>query len=70
LGPIIVGENSVISAGAIVTKNVPANSIAYGVNRFKPKDVNYDFLYNSKMMPAEEIIEANNKFIAKFVKKE
>jgi serine O-acetyltransferase len=34
LEPIIVGENSVVAAGAIITKDVPANSIIYGVNQF------------------------------------
>jgi serine O-acetyltransferase len=70
LGPVIVGENSVIAAGAIITKNIPANSIAYGVNQFKLKDDNYDFLYNSNMIHFEKIIEANNKLIAKFTEKE
>ena len=59
LGPIIIGENSVIAAGAIITKDIPANSIAYGVNQFKPKDANYDFIYNSNMINFEKIIEAN-----------
>lgn len=31
LGSIIVGENSIIGANAVVTKNVPPNSIAMGV---------------------------------------
>jgi serine O-acetyltransferase len=66
LGPIIIGENSVVAAGAIITKDMPANSVAYGVNQFKPKDANYDLVYNSKMINFEKIIEANNKLIAKF----
>jgi serine O-acetyltransferase len=70
LGPIIIGENSVVAAGAIITKNIPANSIAYGVNQFKPKDANYDFVYNSKMIHSEKIIEINNKLVAKFIGKE
>ena len=65
LGPIIIGENSVVAAGAIITKNMPANSIVYGVNQFKPKDPNYDFIYNSNMINSEKIIEANKKLIAK-----
>jgi serine O-acetyltransferase len=32
LGPIVIGENTVIGTGAIITKDVPPNSIAYGVN--------------------------------------
>ncbi len=66
-GPIIIGENSVVAAGAIITKNIPANSIAYGVNQFKAKDANYDFIFNSKMPAFEKVIEANKKVIAKFI---
>jgi len=65
LGPIIIGENSVVAAGAIITKNIPANSIAYGVNQCKPKDSNYDFVYNSNMIHFEKLIEVNKKLIAK-----
>jgi serine O-acetyltransferase len=66
LGPIIIGENSVVAAGAIITKDIPADSIAYGVNQFRPKDASYDLIYNSNMIHFEKIIEANNKLIAKF----
>jgi serine O-acetyltransferase len=66
LGPIIIGENSVVGAGSIITKDIPANSIAYGVNQFKPKDANYDLVFNSNMINSEKIIEANNKLIEKF----
>ena len=65
-GPIIIGENSVIAAGAIITKDIPANSVAYGVNKFKPKDTNYDLLFNTKMIDFEKIIEVNNNLIAEF----
>jgi serine O-acetyltransferase len=68
LGPIIIGENSVVAAGAIITKDLPANSIAYSVNQFKPKDVDYDFIYNPNMINVENIIDANNKLITKFRK--
>ena len=68
LGPIIIGENSVIGAGSIITKNIPANSIAYGVNQFKPKDENYEYIYNSNMINLDEIMEANKKLIAEFEK--
>ncbi|GHT28677.1 serine acetyltransferase [Bacteroidia bacterium] len=66
LGPIIIGENSVVGAGAIITKDMPANNIAYGVNQFKPKDANYDLVFHSNMISFEKIIEANNKLIEKF----
>ena len=68
-GPIIIGENSVVAAGAIITKDIPANSIAYGVNQFKPKDNNYDLIFNSNNIHFEKIIEANNRLIAKFNEK-
>ena len=69
LGPIIIGENSVVAAGAIITKNIPENSIAYGVNQYKKKDENYDYLFNSNMVNFEKLIETNNKFIEKFNEK-
>lgn len=69
LGPIIIGENSVVAAGAIITKDIPANSIAYGVNKYKPKDPNYDLIFNSNMINPEKIIGANNKLIEKFNEK-
>jgi serine O-acetyltransferase len=68
LGPIIIGENSVVAAGAIITKSIPANSIVYGVNKFKPKDANYDLIFNSHMIDFRKIIEANNKLIEEYNK--
>ena len=67
LGPIIIGEDSVIAAGAIITKDIPANSVAYGVNQFKPKDAKYDLVFHSNMINFEKIIEANNNLIARFI---
>ena len=64
-GPIIIGENSVIAAGAIITKNIPANSVAFGVNQYKPKDASCDLIFNTNMINPEKIIEANHKLIAK-----
>jgi serine O-acetyltransferase len=66
LGPIIIGKNSVIAAGAIITKDIPENSVAYGVNHYRPKDPNYDLIFNLNMIDFEKIIETDNKFIAKF----
>jgi serine O-acetyltransferase len=66
LGPIIVGKNSVVAAGAIITKDIPEDSVAYGVNKFRPKNKNYDFVFNSNMIRSDKIIEANKKLIAKF----
>jgi serine O-acetyltransferase len=65
-GPIIIGENTVISAGAIITRSIPANSIAYGVNQIKSKDNNYDFIFNRNMINFEKIIEENKKLIENF----
>jgi serine O-acetyltransferase len=73
LGPIIIGENSVVAAGAIITKDVPADSLAYGVNKWKPKDNGYDLIFNKNMIQDlrshEKIIEANNDLIEKCEKK-
>jgi serine O-acetyltransferase len=69
LGPILIGKNSVIAAGAIITKNVPENNVAYGVNNFKPKDIDYDLIYNSNMIDFEKIIEADNEFVRRFNEK-
>lgn len=66
LGPILIGKNSVIAAGAIITRDIPENSVAYGINHFKPKNKNYDLIYNSNMINFEKIIEADNKFKIKF----
>ncbi|KAK2617086.1 serine acetyltransferase (plasmid) [Leptospira interrogans] len=66
LGPVIIGENSVVAAGAIITKDIPPDSVAYGVNQFRPKDKNYDLVFNLNMINFERIIEANNKLIKKF----
>lgn len=68
LGPIIIGEGSVIAAGAIVTKDMPANSIVYGVNQFRPKDVNYDLIFNKSMINSKRVIAACNRLIEKFGK--
>ncbi len=67
-GPIIIGKNTVASAGAIITKDIPANSIAYGVNQVRHKDNNYDLLFNGNMIKIEKIIKTNNKLIEDFNK--
>ena len=38
-GNIIIGKNSYIGAGAIVTKDVPENSIVIGANKIFPKNL-------------------------------
>ncbi|GHB22044.1 serine O-acetyltransferase [Shewanella indica] len=37
LGNVEIGKNSVVSANAVVTKNVPENSIVVGVNKIKSR---------------------------------
>jgi len=68
LGPVIIGENTVIGAGSIITKSVPANSIAYGVNQYKPKNPDYDYGFNQNMIPGEEIMKVDEKRVAEFEK--
>jgi len=58
LGPIIIGENTVIGAGAIITKDVPANSVAYGVNQVKPRDPDKDLLFHQPMPDGEALVQA------------
>jgi hypothetical protein len=36
------------------------------VNKFRPKDANYDLLFNPNMVAFEKLIEANHRLIAKF----
>lgn len=66
LGSIVIGENSVVAAGAIITKDIPDNSVAFGVNQCKPRDANYDLVFNPNMISPESIIEANIKLISKY----
>jgi serine O-acetyltransferase len=42
IGAIIIGENSTIGAGAIVTKDIPPNSIVVGINNIKSKQSNIE----------------------------
>lgn len=37
IGPIIIGENSIIAANATISKNVADNSVAFGFNKSKLK---------------------------------
>jgi serine O-acetyltransferase len=68
LGPIVVGENTVIGAGAIITKDVPPNSVAYGVNQYKPKSPDYDLIFNTDNVSGEEIMRVNAERVAAFDK--
>ncbi len=66
LGPVIIGDGTVIGAGAIITKNIPENSVAYGVNQYKPKDPDYDLVFYKNMIEPEKIVAACNALIAKY----
>lgn len=37
VGPITIGDNVIIGAGAIVTKDVPSDSVVIGINQIRPK---------------------------------
>lgn len=60
--------NTVIGAGAIITKSIPANSVAYGVNQYKPKNPDYDLVFNPDMLPGEEIMKVDQKHVDEFNK--
>lgn len=66
VGPIIVGDDSIIGTGAIITKDVPANSIAYGVNKFKPRDPNYSPVFYREMPHKDDIINACNDVLERY----
>lgn len=45
IGAITVGRNSIVAAGAIVTRDVPENTVVTGVNQYRPNRYeNVDFL--------------------------
>ena len=46
IGPITVGDNSIIGAGAIVTHDVPPNSIVTGVNQIRPRPADMTFRHH------------------------
>ncbi|MGL4697808.1 serine acetyltransferase [Enterococcus larvae] len=66
LGPVIIGENTTIAAGAIITKSIPADSVAFGVNQFKPKNPDYELVFYPDMIAPEKIIEANLQLINEY----
>lgn len=44
-GKVCIGDNVIISANSVITRDVPANSLAYGYNQVKPlksKEVTLD----------------------------
>ena len=62
-GPVVINEGSIIAAGAIITKDVPKNSIAYGTNQFRVKDSNYNYAFHKEMIDYQEIIAENKRLI-------
>lgn len=66
LGPIVIGANTVIGAGAIVTKDVPGNAVAYGVNHFKPRDPDHDLVFGSAMISGEQIMAVDRQRVERF----
>jgi serine O-acetyltransferase len=66
LGPILIGKNTVVAAGAIMTRDIPPDSIAFGVNQFKPKDPKYDLIFHPNMIDPQQITEANKIRMQKF----
>ena len=66
LGPIIIGANTLVAAGAIITQDIPANSIAYDVNQYKPKSADYELVYYEPMPQREQLIQANQDLLRQF----
>lgn len=66
LGPVIIGAHAVIGAGAIITKDVPANSLAYGVNQIKPKDPQFDLIFHDPMPQRDQLIQASKSVINRY----
>lgn len=68
LGPVVIGKNSLVAAGAIITKDVPENSIAYSANKIRKKDPNYEYVFGPNQPTGEEIMAVNNELIKRFTK--
>ena len=66
LGPVVIGKNTVIGAGAIITIDIPENSVAYGVNQYKPKNQDFDLVFNSNMISGEEIMKIDRQRVIDF----
>lgn len=69
LGPVVIGKNTVVAAGAIITTDIPDNSIAYGTNRYKPRNPDYDYVFRPNMIGGEEIVKIDERRVAEFERK-
>ncbi|SHK74657.1 LbetaH domain-containing protein [Hespellia stercorisuis] len=68
LGPVVIGKNTVVGAGAIITIDIPENSVAYGVNQYKLKNPDFDLVFNSNMISGEEIMKIDRQRVIDFDK--
>lgn len=66
LGPVVIGEGTVVGAGAIITRDIPGNCVAYGINQFRPREVGYDLVFSTDMIRPEELIQTNVTLAEKF----
>ena len=66
LGPVVIGKNTVIGAGAIITIDIPEDSVAYGVNQYRPKDSKYDLVFGVNMVSGEEIMKIDAMRVEEF----
>ncbi|GEK28583.1 serine acetyltransferase [Furfurilactobacillus siliginis] len=66
VGPIVIGDNSIIGTGAIITKDVPANSVAYGVNQVKPRDQDHEPIFYPEMPTRAATLAACDDVIARY----
>ncbi|GAK31203.1 serine acetyltransferase [Weissella oryzae SG25] len=67
VGPVVIGDNTIIGTGAIITKDVPSNSIAYGVNKFKARDPKYTPVFYKDMPARADIIAACQQVIDRYM---
>ena len=51
---VTIGDNTVIGAGSVVTKDIPANVVAYGVPCVVQREINErdrEYYYKNKKIP-------------------
>jgi serine O-acetyltransferase len=65
-GPVTVGADSFVAAGALVTRDVPPGSLVSGVNQIEPKDPEIDYVYHDPMIDPEVLMAVNRRRIAEF----